>query len=873
WLSGNQWVADESTILLEQAMYIHGSDIKLWEWFSGAFGGWSRAAAFLQDQGFPISVVGASDIDPHSTQIWNMNRKLINKKEVVDAQIMDVRDIEHWEKVMEAETNCVTLSSSCKSFSLAGLKKGWQSEDGQTLACALLLAAKHGFRCILLENVANLKHDPKLYQILTAVLDFCGLEIAYEGVISMTGIHPVERTRLIMVVKQKHDEEVQESESNFMSHYEQKAGISLWETKRWMTLSEELMYDLILDDQTIEKYAKQSSMTYAMRQKVQVWNRVSALFARAITSNMAMPAGTMMAGYNHQHVIAETTGSNQILGSLRHVKDLTFRFVHPIEVVLAMGSVFGIVLPRNIRLSMNGVGNCISEMHALIGLATGFKLWKRLFPKVRSCHETLNPPQPVPDIRASESIRKHPKASVHPVPNCIRPTAVSQGFGNASEPTNGNHASEVSELVAAENALNMDSEVVGVFGDDDEDDPMTPTEPFSVVEGPECDANQGPREISRIVERITNNIRDGLSRINNLPHQDDPLAAAKRRLDLLCLMGPAIGDDEMAFHVSAIQQAAQEPFALVLWDSIAERWNRDQASSCTDLFHDSHRKSLVCWIHAHWVPVIFENRHDQIVIEYINSTALTESQVRSLCELCNCRSAHASWIFHESAQGWCGFEALAWICAKLQTALAPMYNQEKQDILHDMSQIVEQENFTSYCQRTEGFNEQMSICLTMRLRFIRSVFVRPTIATMHGFGTDEPKPNLKLAGKLAAILIGHGHGDQESIRVSHELADRHASQARSIPTMKDARAYATILELTVQHGIQISTLTKTQAVAKLQKFFRLKYEKRRNATSDDMVYKNDPWNVASNPQRTKSTTVPGIAQTEPKTRAASAANE
>ena len=363
-----------------------------------------------------------------------------------------------------------------------------------------------------------------------------------------------------------------------------------------------------------------------------------------------------------------------------------------------------------------------------------------------------------------------------------------------------------------------------------EDDPMTPTEPFSVVEGPECDANQGPREISRIVERITNNIRDGLSRINNLPHQDDPLAAAKRRLDLLCLMGPAIGDDEMAFHVSAIQQAAQEPFALVLWDSIAERWNRDQASSCTDLFHDSHRKSLVCWIHAHWVPVIFENRHDQIVIEYINSTALTESQVRSLCELCNCRSAHASWIFHESAQGWCGFEALAWICAKLQTALAPMYNQEKQDILHDMSQIVEQENFTSYCQRTEGFNEQMSICLTMRLRFIRSVFVRPTIATMHGFGTDEPKPNLKLAGKLAAILIGHGHGDQESIRVSHELADRHASQARSIPTMKDARAYATILELTVQHGIQISTLTKTQAVAKLQKFFRLKYEKRRNAT-------------------------------------------
>ena len=517
WLSGNQWVADESTILLEQAMYIHGSDIKLWEWFSGAFGGWSRAAAFLQDQGFPISVVGASDIDPHSTQIWNMNRKLINKKEVVDAQIMDVRDIEHWEKVMEAETNCVTLSSSCKSFSLAGLKKGWQSEDGQTLACALLLAAKHGFRCILLENVANLKHDPKLYQILTAVLDFCGLEIAYEGVISMTGIHPVERTRLIMVVKQKHDEEVQESESNFMSHYEQKAGISLWETKRWMTLSEELMYDLILDDQTIEKYAKQSSMTYAMRQKVQVWNRVSALFARAITSNMAMPAGTMMAGYNHQHVIAETTGSNQILGSLRHVKDLTFRFVHPIEVVLAMGSVFGIVLPRNIRLSMNGVGNCISEMHALIGLATGFKLWKRLFPKVgqfqvrdllklhfdcclgvdsvhvettdeqvcmipiskiplsdvqnsreshclqtqrvdgnaseptngnhasevRSCHETLNPPQTVPDIRASESIRKHPKASVHPVPNCIRPTAESHGFGNASEPTNGNHASEV----------------------------------------------------------------------------------------------------------------------------------------------------------------------------------------------------------------------------------------------------------------------------------------------------------------------------------------------------------------------------------------------------------------------------------------------
>eukprot|EP00435_Cladocopium_sp_Y103_P065488 s275_g27.t1 len=1266
WKSGNQWVADETTILLEQAMYLHESDLKLWEWFSGAFGGWSRAAEFLHDQGFPISVVGAADIDPHSTQVWNMNRRLINQKSPAVAQILDVREIENWETVMEAETNGISLSSSCKSFSLAGLKKGWQSEDGQTLATALLFAAQHGFRCIVLENVSNLKHDPKLFQTLVEILKFCGLEIAYEGVISMSSVHPVERTRLIMIIKQRGDEAVQDGgKCDFTSHLEQKAGTSLWGTRRWMTLPDELIHDVILDEQTLDQYAKASSMPHAIRQKVQVWNRVSALFARAITSNMAMPAGTMMAGYNHQHIIAETMGSNQILGSLRHVRDLIFRFVHPIEVVMAMGTVFGVVLPRNIRLSMNGVGNCISEMHALIGLAAGFQVWKDLFPRVgvfqlqdllmlhasrclvvgSMCVETTDeqvcmspigknplssvqsrcdsdclptPPgggsasvhpeihasdehptkngqvagnncsqiRPVPSIRLSdhrasvdirtqfpehppschgETTRKddeitqqdisrfgdkgdrygfcanpleHAETEDHPTqanPELIEGEIPTQLYADESASETGrtacrhdelnssqNHeypksaesvpstvldsqvetkqtrivinveeeegdfyrrcrittvgesmidppfactcssTSKVSELIEAENDLNTASVVVGVFGDDDvpltadmtirdsniivsrvpkrtndhtpgllvcfdgggiqlcmeprdsidkwtfenqslsnvdwahedgrtffpedmigftncittahdfgwpqtkrnghiyvvrvqnhtakgtwtkhapqetvgsllhaeqvlagpgdrisyahdrfaaeiehrtmlqsltivvlhihpndqniqvhiqrqdchksfrvsrgtrlcaflhcdadecivdqkgfevppdlpvfsnstfilesktmqEDAPLTPTEPFSVHADSGHDSNTSSPEIHRIVKSNTHNIQDRLNGLGHMQTDNDPLAATKRRLDLLCLMGPAIGDDEMAFHVSAIQQAAQEPVAVVIWDSLEERWNRDDASSGTDLFQEAPRKSLVCWIHAHWVPVVIENVHDRMVLEYINSTALTDTQVQTLCELCNCRAAHPSWIFQESASGWCGFEALAWICAKLQTALAPMYHQEKQDILRDMSIVVEPENFVSYCQRTEAFAEQMSVCLNMRLRFIRGMFVRPTSALMHGFGSDEQKPNLKLAGKLAAILIGHGHGDQESIRVSHELADKHAPQSRSIPTMKDARAYASILELTVQHGIPISSLTKTQAVAKLQKFFRLKYDKK-----------------------------------------------
>eukprot|EP00435_Cladocopium_sp_Y103_P043731 s2239_g12.t1 len=1292
WVSGNRWTADESTILLEQAVYLQECDLKLWEWFSGAFGGWSRAAEFLHDKGFPISVVGASDIDHQVTEIWNSNRMLTNKTSSVVAQVMDVKEIENWESVVEAGSNCVSISSSCKSFSLAGLQKGWQSEDGQTLAIALFFAARHGFRCIVLENVSNLRHDPKLYQQLKDILSFCGLEIAYEGVISMRCVHPAERTRLIMVIAQKDDPAMQHGfECKFVDHVQQKTGNSLWESKRWMTLPEELIDDLLLDEQTLDQYAKHTSMPQAMRQKMQVWNRVSALYARTITSKMAMPAGTMMAGYNHQHIIAESTGSKQILGSLRHVKDLTFRFVHPIEVVVALGTVFGVVLPRNIRLSMSGVGNCISEMHALIGLAAGFKVWKGLFPQVfdfevhdlvrvhrdeclgvgsfevvyteekvcvtpigenplsssdlsheaqscqtqkvcsddaevpphiRACQEPLTPgiraseKHPdrstrasaehsvehtrAPDEHSDRSIQapdehpknirasvEHPKQSIctseqtppstcvaedthvpcqitqddevttqkyesplwgngefddgevspiehenkgqtqtmnnlhqHAIPtqayadvsmnddmtlqsenakvheagvpstiqdsqeaqasedrmtvidvdsgdeyHCCRILTVGESMIDPPFECKFHKTTQVSEIIQAENHLNVDSLVVGVFGDNDvpiienmsvqdssiivsrvpnvpreafpgmfvcfdggaihlnlqpinrldewtiesqsldfidwaqengvafysgdmvrstkfvttahdfgwpqtkkkgevylvrvqdnavqgtwikhtyhetvgdllhaeqvligpsdkvvhahdrfanevdhmtkltnmtilvihilpndqniaiqiqwpnerktfqvtrgtrlcailhcqmnecivdqhgfevsrdmpafasglfkiqpmhmhEEDPLTPTQPFSVVADEPQDLHPSSPDVHRLVQRTTHNIRDSLNCICHTHPEPDPLSATKRRLDLLCLMGPAVGDDEMAYHVSAIQQSSQEPVAHVVWDSLGECWERDHASAGTDLFNDSPRKTLVCWIHAHWVPVVIENCHDNLVIEYLNSAALTDSQIRSLQEMCNCRAAQPHWIFQESVSGWCGFEALAWICAKLQIALAPMHSYEKQDILRDMSEVVEPENFQSYCQRTDDFSGQMSICLNMRLRFIRNMFVRPTSATMHGFGPDEAKSNLKLAGKLAAILIGHGHEDQESIRVSHELADKHAAQARSIPTMKDARAYATILELTVQHGIQITTLTKTQAVAKLQKFFRMKHEKKQQA--------------------------------------------
>eukprot|EP00438_Fugacium_kawagutii_P001721 Skav204112 [mRNA] locus=scaffold5190:71944:73839:- [translate_table: standard] len=114
------------------------------------------------------------------------------------------------------------------------------------------------------------------------------------------------------------------------------------------------------------------------------------------------------------------------------------------------------------------------------------------------------------------------------------------------------------------------------------------------------------------------------------------------------------------------------------------------------------------------------------------------------------------------------------------------------------------------------------------------MFRNPTEPSYVGYGPDEVS-NLKLSGRLAAILIGHGHEAKEATDTGSILAKHHAKEARPILGQKDAKAYSSILMLCTQHKIALNTGGSTAAVTKLQQFFRRKHGKKHQTKHDPPV--------------------------------------
>lgn len=378
----------EQSCILSQAAKLSRSQLNIFEWCSGGFGGWSRATKILQDDGWKVRTTGAADIDPTMMKMWNKNSSELHHEDEHPPQCQqgDITNHEDWEFPIELGSDTLTLSTPCTSFSKGGSQRGWLVKDGQTLAVALLMAQQHGFQLLLVENVANLWLDYSFREQLVKILHFVGYQIISQRIITLTAGHPAERSRLLLVLRQKDlCNETEEFPSleipDFLANFPIPRPMNLWTTARWLDPPPEVVIPLILQDDVLKQYCDRKRLPASMKANLQVDAPSEVLWQRTVRTNQIMPAGCLMSRYTRQH---EFGPGDVIYGSLRRHNFDSFamyprhhqeyRFFHATEMAVSMGQATTLVVPRDCHVAAAAVGNCISEFHALAGVAVAMRL-------------------------------------------------------------------------------------------------------------------------------------------------------------------------------------------------------------------------------------------------------------------------------------------------------------------------------------------------------------------------------------------------------------------------------------------------------------------------------------------------------------------
>eukprot|EP00438_Fugacium_kawagutii_P026854 Skav236828 [mRNA] locus=scaffold1707:103992:109154:- [translate_table: standard] len=383
WVESKTWRADASSLVLLQTKLIDSGDLKHYELYAGGMGGWSRGIQYLRSRGFPIKTTGGVEIDPSMSRMWQKNNSEDQERGRHAAKCLtaDVTSMDTWDTIAEENPDFISLSSSCRSFSAGGGQRGWESEDGYSLAKTLLLASRYGHKCILFENVATLRTNPQLFEKLTAILKFCGLEIAMMGTYALSGTQPLERTRFLMVLKRVDDDAIPSiAMPDPLASCRVEPRPNLWNRGRWIHMPDELVQECLMTSEVLDMYMSREHMPSQMLATMPVANQDCALEARCIRSNQIISAGTCMAGYSKQHEIMDRSKNKLIYGSLKRLGPRDARFFHAVEIAIAMGITDEIWLHRSNELSTHAVGNAISETHAVIAILQGLSVWKNHFP-------------------------------------------------------------------------------------------------------------------------------------------------------------------------------------------------------------------------------------------------------------------------------------------------------------------------------------------------------------------------------------------------------------------------------------------------------------------------------------------------------------
>eukprot|EP00438_Fugacium_kawagutii_P013210 Skav218444 [mRNA] locus=scaffold905:62195:64267:+ [translate_table: standard] len=172
----------------------------------------------------------------------------------------------------------------------------------------------------------------------------------------------------------------------------------------------------------------------------------------------------------------------------------------------------------------------------------------------------------------------------------------------------------------------------------------------------------------------------------------------------------------------------------------------------------------------------------------------------------------------------------------LQIDLAP-HQITTHELVTRVIQLVSRTKWLAYLEKMKQHPELECIIGAVRRRFIDQQLRTPTVVAYHGFAGEHDQPqNLKLVGRLAAVMIGRGHPDEESLETARKLVSEVPMKVKNLSTMRDNKAYSTILELCIERGINLNSINKTTAVERLQKFFRSKKLKQKSDGKQNEIF-------------------------------------
>eukprot|EP00438_Fugacium_kawagutii_P030882 Skav213473 [mRNA] locus=scaffold3211:328632:331034:- [translate_table: standard] len=304
---------------------------------------------------------------------------------------------------------------------------------------------------------------------------------------------------------------------------------------------------------------------------------------------------------------------------------------------------------------------------------------------------------------------------------------------------------------------------------------------------------------------------------------------------------------------------------IVQWGTFDQQWQQNYWFKNTNLRYISNDSVMMIYDAEHWIPVIIKTQEEAIIMA--SHEPMGGQKVEELLQFLHIPHFTVRHVQMQSEHGLCGWHAVNWICQGMNLTSNIARRHDNEPWTTTMQRVVGRTDTQLYMQAMDKVPVQLKGFLVFRESFINKMMYHPSTETFKGFG--DTTNNLRLAGKLAAILIGHGHGDSESTVIGHKLAEQCPKQAKPIINQKDSKSYGSLLELCVQQGIHVTPVGSDAAAVKLQKFFRAKQEKRqkpRDAVAvnlSQVQFQDDSFEIPSGqkltPYHTWSTTHRGVA--------------
>lgn len=180
--------------------------------FAGGYGGWHHATTFLGKQGLldlksfaldeSLAMVMQHAVTHDSivctkATIQDLATNIPAQDIIVHARIQDTE----WRSffaMLESDLWCI--SAPCQPWSNSGRSRGFADENGKTALATLGLARVYRPKHLLWENVKGMKQHPH-YEMMQHILKWCGYRVIHEILSEASGLIPVNRSRLLMLLE------------------------------------------------------------------------------------------------------------------------------------------------------------------------------------------------------------------------------------------------------------------------------------------------------------------------------------------------------------------------------------------------------------------------------------------------------------------------------------------------------------------------------------------------------------------------------------------------------------------------------------------------------------------------------------------------